>query len=58
MWTSKPIGYDTYSYLQNYGYSDDEIKKFVTEGAVKVYEGKKPLKFDKLTETSAKTELP
>ena len=57
MWISKPIGYDTRKYLQQYGYSKDEIEKFIADGAVKAYAGEM-LKFHKLEGTSAKTELP
>lgn len=57
MWTSKPIGYDTKAYLQKCGYSSEQIQQFVTEGAVKVYDGD-ILKFNKLEESSATSKLP
>jgi crotonobetainyl-CoA:carnitine CoA-transferase CaiB-like acyl-CoA transferase len=57
MWISKPIGYDTKAYLQKCGYSSDQIQQFVTEGAVKVYDGD-ILKFNKLEESSATSKLP
>ncbi len=57
MWISKPIGYDTKAYLQKCGYSSEQIQQFVTEGAVKVYDGD-ILKFNKLEESSATSKLP
>ncbi|WP_110955135.1 CaiB/BaiF CoA transferase family protein [Anaerosinus massiliensis] len=57
LWISKPIGYDTRAYLLKYGYSETEVRQFIENGAVKVYEGGE-LNFDKLSSTSATEELP
>lgn len=52
LWTSKPIGYDTYNYLKKYGYSEEKVNNMIQNGAVKVYKGAE-LKFDKLESSSA-----
>lgn len=56
LWTSKPIGYDTRAYLGKHGYSEEEIKKLIENGAVKAYDGDS-LQFNKLEQTSAKEPL-
>ncbi len=57
LWTSKPIGYDTSEYMLKYGYSADDVKRFIENGVIKVYEDK-GLEFDKLSRTSAAEDLP
>jgi len=57
LWISKPIGYDSVSYLRRHGYSDGEIERLVEAGAIRKYQGP-ALGFDKLTATSAKEPLP
>jgi len=57
LWTSKPIGYDTRKYMQQCGYSEEKITRMIEQGAVKTYSGSE-LQFNKLTSTSATTDLP
>ena len=39
IYRSRPIGYDTKSVMEEYGYSDEEIEALVQGEAVKVYDG-------------------
>jgi crotonobetainyl-CoA:carnitine CoA-transferase CaiB-like acyl-CoA transferase len=56
LWIAKPTGYDTRKYMQECGYSEEQIKDMAQKGAVKVYDGPE-LRFDKPIKTSANIPL-
>jgi crotonobetainyl-CoA:carnitine CoA-transferase CaiB-like acyl-CoA transferase len=56
LWIAKPVGYDTKKYLQQYGYSEEQIQEMAEKKAVKLYTGPE-LCFDKPIKTSAKVDL-
>ena len=39
LYRSKPIGYDTKRILMDYGYSENDVARFIEEGAVLQYDG-------------------